>query len=155
MVIVNFWLLLSPVAEVALKGVARVTAPGSGPVAMPVAVTSTQFPLVNFLSPATVKMIRNYPERNRAHLMPPGLWNCYARGEGLHSFVAMREDLQRIEEAYPEFQVAGCWNYVTGQPVGGVGSPWFGTPTDLADMMPDGVLQDITLGAGQAARIFV
>lgn len=153
MVIVNFWLLLSPEAATALGGAARVSAASSSgePAPMPAVVTSQQFPRANALSPETLKMVRNYPERHRAGIgMPTGLWNCYASGSGYHSFVVMREDLQGIEEAYPgHFQVAGCWDYTTGAPIGGVGSPWFVTPEGFD------VRRDIVLGAGQAKRNFV
>jgi hypothetical protein len=149
-VIVNFWLMLSPQAETALKGVAQISDPANtgAPVARPATIDSLAFPLANVLLPETLKLARNFPERSIG-LFPQGLWNCYARGEGIHEFVGIREDLQRLAGTYPGvFQVAGCWNVATGDPIGGVGSPWFVTPPGLETV-------DTALMAGQAKRKFV
>ena len=156
MVIVNFWLMLSPAARDALSGAAQVgpLLETQGPQPPPPVINSLTFPRLNVLRPDTLKLVRNFPERHHDHF-PPGIWNCYARGEGYSDFVGMREELQELEERhYPDFQVAGCWNYYTGDPIGGVGSPWFITPPELKDIIPGGI-QDIVLGAGQATRKFV
>lgn len=177
MVIINYWIMLTLPAEVAVTGVVQV-APiqeTQGPVPPPDYVSSVTMDRVNTFRPDTIKMLRNFPERYQGR-MPPGLWNCYVTADGLHALVAMREELQETMARYPvDFQVAGCWDFYSGQPVGGVGSPWFDTPPGLAAMMPGiqlpsedpgppplapgpveyGVLHDIVLGAGQAPRRFI
>jgi hypothetical protein len=142
----------------------------------PISIQSIEFPLLNYMRSDSRKMLRNFPGRRKAPY-PPGLWNCIFQADGLHALVAMREEMQAWMAAYPDnFRIGGCWDYYTGQPVGGVGSPWFETPPGLADIMPPepqpqppstefpptefnppvaGVLWDITLGAGQAKRVFV
>lgn len=174
-VIINYWVLLTPDIEDDTAQAANVQPPDTGsPGTQQVYGASVDWPALNTTRQDTRKMLRNYPQRF-ATVFPPGLWNCYARGEGLHVFTAMREDLQRLNEAYPDnFKVVGCWDYTTGEPIGGVGSPWFTTPPSLADIMPGipqpgpegeppqpqppplfGVLHDIVLGAGQGERKFV
>jgi hypothetical protein len=156
-VIVNYWVILTPDITGDVGATANVQPPDQGsPGEVPQIIygQSIDYPQLNFTRQDTRKMLRNFPERGHG-TFPPGLWNCLVRADGLHALTAMREDMQRLQAAYPaEFQVGGCWDYDTGQPVGGVGSPWFDTPPGLVDMMPDG-LQDIVLGAGQAKRVFV
>ena len=178
MVIANFWLLLSPAARIALSGVAQIglVQETAGPQPKPPTVNSLTFPDLNLLSPATLKLVRNFPERFST-AMPPGLWNCYVRGAGSFEFVDIREELQELRVKYPaDIIPAGCWNVSTGEPIGGVGSPWFQTPPELVAVMPPlpgvqtepigppppapvptvtGVLHDIVLMAGQAPRKFV
>jgi len=176
-VIANFWVWLSPIGEIAVAGVAQVSLPSvSGePEPLPDYVPSVSVTGVNAFGPQTLKMLRNFPERY-LDTFPTGLWNCYVTADGYHELTGMRELLQDTAAAHPDhFRVAGCWDYATGEPVGGVGSPWFVTPLELADIMPGvpqpgpggdpetqppvdlvfGVLQDIVLGAGQAKRKFV
>lgn len=155
MVIVNFWLMLSPAAELALKGVAQIGPEDSTgePVPAPDVVNSAQFPLLRRLSPGTRKLVRNFPERGIS-LLPTGVWNCYATGTGNHEFTRVREDLQMLNDSYPDdFVSAGSWDVATGQPLGGVGSPWFITPPELPGKL--GGLRDIVLMAGQKPRKFV
>lgn len=174
-VIVNYWVWLTPDIEDDVRNTAEVPPEDTGEPSGPqVYADSIDFPELNTTRQDTRKMLRNFPER-LGTLFPAGLWNCYVRAEGLHELTAMREDMQRIVATYPNhFKVAGCWDYATGEPIGGVGSPWFVTPPGLADIMPGipqpgpegeppqpqpppvfGVLQDIVLGAGQAPRKFV
>jgi hypothetical protein len=142
----------------------------------PISIQSVQFPLINYMRDDTKKMLLRFPGRRTASY-PLGLWNCIVQADGLYALVEMREDLQKLTAAYPDnFKIGGCWDYYTGQPVGGVGSPWFDTPPGLADILPpqpqpqppqtgfpptevnppvSGVLWDVTLGAGQAKRVFI
>lgn len=175
-VTVNYWIMLTPLAEVAVGGVAQVRLPNTSeePNPLPEYIPSVTIQGANTLGADTRRMLRNFPERWKGYF-PPSLWNCYVTAENLSSLTAMREDLQELMADYPEdFIVAGCWDYYTGEPIGGVGSPWFVTPPGLAAIMPGiqqpsdpgpwpppsappvfGVLQDIVLGAGQARRKFV
>jgi hypothetical protein len=87
----------------------------------------------------------------------------------------MREELQLLRSTYPDnIDIGGCWDFATGEPVGGVGSPWFPSPPELIDFLPPqpqeqpeqpfppsiinpplNVVWDVILGAGQAPRQFV
>ena len=137
-----------------------------------VSVSATQFPLLNYLK-----------SRTRAAVTAPPEWyaNSNFRAQGsfkviqLYSFeteysldVDVREDLMELEDAYPnDCIVAGCWDVATGEPVGGVGSPWFVTPPELINYMPHvplppngdigppDKLYDVNLLAGQRPRKFV
>lgn len=176
-VIVNYWLLMTPSFDSNLQGVLPIIQNRNpredGPA---VSTQSVQFPLLNVLREDTKKMMRAFRRRYGGDFAP-GLWNCYARADGLYALVAMREEIQRLQATYPDnFDVGGCWVYDTGQPVGGVGSPWFYKPPNLADFLPPkpqpqppntefpptevtpplpGVVWDVILGAGQAPRMFI
>lgn len=155
--IVNFWVYASPTMRTDIYKVAGISiAPGLPGVVTTIPPTTAEtFPLLNTISDATIKTLRNFPER-RHLVMVAGLWNVYARGAGLHSFVGIREDLQLLEDTYyPDFWVGGAWNCADGEPIGGVGSPWFTYPGDLLSMFPDGILQQVVLMAGQAKRKFI
>lgn len=106
----------------------------------------------------------------RTHLEPPEeaqarsfddhmgwkLRSLYRRIDDLSDIVSLREDLQWLEDTYPgSFYMAGMWHYETGEPIGGVGSPWFQTPPEVANFMPGGVIEQTVLLAGQATRKFV
>jgi hypothetical protein len=152
--IVNFWIVLSPALQEAVEGVAQVVAPGNSgrPTPPPPVIKAERYHRLNHLMPQTLKMLRNFPERHKGTL-PEGLWNCYISGEGLHSFVRTRQDLERLEANYdPNFLVVGCWDFHTGQPVGGVGSPWFVRPPKLTAIIPE---HDVVLAGGQGKRNFV
>lgn len=84
------------------------------------------------------------------------LRSLYRRIDDLSDIVALREGLQAMEDIFaPAFYVVGMWHFETGEPVGGVGSPWFRTPTWVEDHLPRGVIEDPVLMAGQAARKFI
>jgi hypothetical protein len=64
--------------------------------------------------------------------------------------------MQWLQDTYPaQFYVAGMWSYKTGEPIGGVGSPWFQTPVGVANFMNITEVEDTVLLAGQATRKFV
>lgn len=81
----------------------------------------------------------------------------------------LREVLQYLEVRHPgRIIVGGAWDFHSGEPVGGAGSPWFVTPPELLDFMPDdkvgirggtfpGVvgIDDVHTAQGQAKRKFV
>jgi hypothetical protein len=98
-------------------------------------------------------------EAVQAKVFNQGVWKLrsgYLRVETISDIVKLRETLQWIEEDYPgEFYVCGMWHFNTGEPVGGVGSPWFVKPAQLPTMLPNGVVEDVFLMAGQAKRKFV
>ncbi len=132
---------------------------------------SVQFPLLNYIKARTRRAISAPPEwYERSNFRTKNQYRIIQ----LYSFeteysldTEVREDLMELEDAYPnDVLVAGCWDVATGDPVGGVGSPWFVTPPDLIDYMPDVFidfntpvpateLADVNLLAGQAPRKFV
>lgn len=84
------------------------------------------------------------------------LRSLYRRIDDLSDIVELREGMQALEDSNPsKFYAAGMWHYETGEPVGGVGSPWFQTPQDAARFMPEGVIDDTFLMAGQVERKFI
>ena len=140
--ITNFWFIIDDAllaaSEVTVEDLTRIELPGSTQqVIDAVSQTLPRFEL-QFLKPPTYT-----------------LRSAYVRGE-YHELVPLREKLQELEdELYPDFIVAGCWDYATGTPVGGVGSPWFVTPSQLIDFMPEAEFADRFFLAGQARRAFV
>jgi len=132
---------------------------------------AVQFPLLNFLKPITRKAVNDPPEwYERAAFRASGgqrVIQLYSFDTSYSDDTAIREDLMELEEAYPnDCMVAGCWDVATGEPVGGVGSPWFVTPPELINYMPDVFvgpeqtapateLADVNLLAGQKPRKFV
>ena len=155
-IIVNFWVYGSPSFLSDFNGVAGVFQAAQVPVVQSATITaSVTYPLLNTLDASTVKLYRGFPERYTDQF-PTGLNNCYSVGEDLSDFVKAREDFQELEDRYyPDIWVGGAWNVATGEPIGGVGSPWFTYPGDLLALMPGGILDDIVLMAGQAKRKFV
>ena len=99
------------------------------------------------------------PPATQARLFGDGAWkvrSLYRRIEDISDVVVLRESLQWLEEDFSgDFYVCGMWSYKTGEPIGGVGSPWFVKPVQLASMLPNGVVEDVVLLAGQAPRKFV
>lgn len=99
------------------------------------------------------------PPITQARLFGDGAWkvrSLYRRIGGISEIVNLREDLKWLETNYLDnFHVCGMWSYKTGEPIGGVGSPWFVKPTQLASFLPNGKVEDIVLLAGQATRKFV
>lgn len=98
-----------------------------------------------------------------------GLLNCYIPGE-YGVLTPLRENLQELEARYPDdFVVGGAYDVSTGEPVGGVGNPWFPTPPLLYEFAPpqssndysiptdiqQGTLANSQLLSGQASRKFV
>lgn len=74
--------------------------------------------------------------------------NIYLQVDDISELVPLREEMQ------DSFTVTchGMWHYETGEPIGGVGSPWFQTyPEDFAG----GIVRDFMLLAGQSPRKFV
>lgn len=148
--IINLWVRMSPIMELAVEGATQVpeNSPSGGPGQRPGVVASSQYPRLNTLHTSTLELLRNFPERYRGYF-DAGLWNCYLSGEEIGSFVLAREDLQSLVEAYPgNINVPGCWDYYTGEPIGGVGSPWFVFPADM-------VRENVVLGMGQGNRNFI
>lgn len=176
-VIVNYWLLFTPSFEASVNNVLPIVKDRNpredGPA---ISTQSVEFPLLNSMREDTKRLLRHFPRRYGGDF-EPGLWNCMIRADGLHALTAMREELQLWMATYPDnFNVGGCWDFYTGQPIGGVGSPWFDTPANLVDYLPPkpqlqpppdgfpptntvpplaGQLWDVILGAGQAKRIFI
>jgi hypothetical protein len=174
---VNYWVVMSPAMAIEMRKVLPVVFDHNPREDEPVISTqSFLFPLINSTKESTRDLLKRFPGRY-GQQFAPGLWNCYFQATGLFQLVPMREDLQELVAAYPgDIQVGGCWDVATGQPVGGVGSPWFVTPPDLVDWLPPkpvdpvipnttfpptevgteaNVLWDVTLLAGQAPRVFV
>lgn len=84
------------------------------------------------------------------------LRSLYRRIDDLSDIVVLREDLQWLQATYgANFYMAGMWHFETGQPVGGVGSPWFQTPVGVASFMDSEEIEDTLLMAGQAKRKFI
>jgi hypothetical protein len=174
MVIVNYWLLFTSDFTTGVTGVLPIIPDQDPREDDTITVQSVQFPLLNVLRPDTAEMMRHFPRRYGGDFAP-GLWNCMARAPGLFALVGMREELQLLRSTYPDnIDIGGCWNFSTGEPVGGVGSPWFPSPPELIDFLPPqpqpqpeqpfppsiinpplNVLWDVILGAGQAPRQFV
>ena len=87
---------------------------------------------------------------------PYEVQNMQAIGD-YSELVLIRQQLLEAELDNPGgFYVLGSWDYDTGEPMGGVGAPWF--PFDEAaalPFMPDGVIEDVWLLTGQKPRAFV
>lgn len=155
--IYNFWALLSndfADEALALLQIAEVPdGPGAGD-----PVPAVTFPLINYYKPATAKTIINQPNRvEQAALFigPYTVWNMVTTASDLSELVPAREDFQDWHDRYPDdFIIAGAWRQ-DGQPIGGVGSPWFVTPPELIEAMPNGYLEDVVITFGQSPRIFL
>lgn len=84
------------------------------------------------------------------------LRSLYRRIDDLSDIVVLRESLQGLQVTQgPNFYTAGMWHFESGQPVGGVGSPWFQTPDDVLSFMGSEEIEDTLLLAGQAKRQFI
>ena len=95
------------------------------------------------------------------------LVSCYIRYEEFDNLVAVREELQDLADFYPDsLRCVGCWDFNTGEPIGGVGSPWFTTPAWVFEDFPTPKYtspggeertgsRDVILMSGQAKRKFV
>ena len=133
----NFWLRVSPAADVEINAL------------YDDGVSANSFPLINTLSTQTNRLFK----RGRDYLDLPGgdtIYNLYsALPEDIYAMVPVREDFQGLEDRYPaDIECVGAWNW-DGSPIGGHGSPWFPSPTDVKD------LGNVILRAGQAPRQFV
>lgn len=87
------------------------------------------------------------PATHKASFPEPDLFAFTDSGE-LSYHVVVRERLQELEDE-GTIEVVGAWDVNTGQPMGGVGSPWFVTPEGF-----DTSSQRI-LDGGQVPRIFI
>ena len=133
---------------------------------------AVQFPLLNYIKQITRKAVNDTPQwYERADFRAYGglrVIQFYSVDTTYSDDTAIREDLMELEDAYPnDCIVAGCWDVATGEPVGGVGSPWFVTPPELINYMPHvplppngdigppDKLYDVNLLAGQRPRKFV
>lgn len=108
---------------------------------------------------ATVDAVSRPPPPSFAVLFekPPSytLKTAYVHGE-YGAQTPLRENLQLLEDALDgDFIVAGCWDFITGAPIGGVGSPWFVTQPELMLFMPGEALSQRHLIMGQGTRQFV
>lgn len=168
---INYWLIGSQNFINELYGVTAAVEQSDFFAPEQVSVDALQFPLLNFMK-----------SRTRVAVNDPPAWytsldfrvsggnrviQLYSFGTEYSADVVIREDLQAWQAAYPnDVLPAGAWDVATGEPVGGVGSPWFTTPPELILYMPDeptgpGTFQpatklaQINLLAGQAGRKFV
>jgi hypothetical protein len=96
------------------------------------------------------------------------LFNVYIRYDELFELVPIRENIQGLEDRFPDkILCGGFWDFDTGTPIGGVGAPWFVTDDLVKEFIPEqldpggevqfpaGVLRDQLVLAGQAARKFI
>ena len=148
--IVNYWLVLTDVFKAELEG----TLGGLFNPPMP-AVT---YPLLNTAPRVADQSFRQAPSSGEVRFTDvPGfnIYSGYASVEHLGLVVPAREFFQALETAYyPDFWVAGMWEFTTGEPIGGAGAPWFPTPAELSSLL-NGDVRDVNLNAGQAPRKFV
>ena len=168
---INYWLIGSQDFINEINGIVANVGPSNFFDPVTVSVSATQFPLLNYLKNRTKRSVKAAPAwYDNLDFRTAGgqrLIQLYSFGTNYSDEVEVREDLQEMEEAYPnDCLIAGCWNVADGQPVGGVGSPWFMTPPELIQFMPDvligpGItapatkLTDVNLLAGQQPRKFV
>ena len=148
---VNYWLVVSDAFKAEIEGVLSESV-----FAPPLAATS--FPELNTLPLVLRRSLLQAPAKgvvNFSQVPGTSVWSGYAHVGYLGNLVPTREFLQDLEEKYyPDFYVAGMWDYSTGDPIGGVGSPWFVTPVELTPVL-GGAVKDINLNAGQVPRNFV
>jgi hypothetical protein len=154
--IYNFWLRLDPSAASEMESTYAIqTDEFEEPDEVPVATQATNFPLLNVMKPKTIEIIKRrwLQDKDRAVTMglsPVPIWNLYSDvRDDLSSMVVVREDFQLLEEHYPgDIECVGAWQW-DGQPIGGVGSPWFLSPIEIKN------IGNVILRAGQAPRQFV
>ena len=118
---------------------------------------ATTYPLINVISSGLVDLVVSNQVGTDQFSPPPGwaIHNCYSEDTELSSQVVIREQLQELELYYPnDFLVLGAWEF-GGQPIGGVGSPWFPLRPEAIDFMPGDDVIDVVLLAGQSNRQFV
>jgi hypothetical protein len=150
MIRVNFWMVVSNAFRDELTSVlSRGFQAGTAAV---------QFPKLNNPPRAFIDGSRGaYSLGKVSHSEDPNttIWSGNISSDHLGELTPLREFLQDLELRYfPDFYVGGMWDMVTGQPIGGVGSPWFQTPSELAAVM-GGSVSDVELAFGQAKRIFI
>ena len=168
---INYWFITSTSLVVELyAALAKVEVSTFGVPVVPVA--ATQFPRLNHLEEQTKKVFKAtpiwYDKLGTKTVGDLRLISSYSFDTEYGMDTPVREDFKELEEAYPDdFLTAGAWDVATGQPVGGVGSPWFLAPPDLINYMPDvpqppngdlgppDRLYDVNLVAGQAPRNFI
>ena len=162
--IYNFWVWMDTgfADEVRAKFALNPPPPSvQGSIPSIASVAATTYPLINSLDPTLPKLFKG-----RAKLASWDVWNCYIDVDDLSDIVPLRGGLRKLEEIYPDdFIVLGAWDWGGAQighvPLGvwsavgrGVGHTWFPKPPNILDFMPDNVLQDVILLAGQAERQF-
>ena len=123
-------------------------------------------------SPRLVKLFLSRQDLSiSARLFPPAisktLYNCYIRSEGLHDLIELRDQMMEMEMYDEGVRCVGWWEYCSGEPLGGVGSPWFQTHPHFYREFPSSeyptttscgtaqISPDRVLVAGQARRKFV
>ena len=121
----NYWVVMSDAFRLDL--VAAFNLAGE-----PAPTPSVAFPYINVADDQTVDVFRRRIawETDR-FVVPAGyqLWNIYSRNLNLSTQAPVRIDFDDWVQAYPsDFQCEGAWDW-NGQPIGGVGAPWFTTPT--------------------------
>jgi hypothetical protein len=168
---INYWVIASQAFINELYGKTQTVKVSNFFAPQPASVEAVQFPLINYLTERTIRAVQLAPEwyenLNAKVVAGQRLFQLYSFDTEYSLDTEVREDLNTLEDAYPnDVMVAGCWDVITGDPVGGVGSPWFVTPPELIQFMPDVLidfdtpapateLADINLLAGQAPRKFV
>jgi hypothetical protein len=122
------------------------------------AIAATSFPKINDMPQVFKDSLREAPSRgvvDYSVIAGTTVWSGYARADGLGELTPTREFMQDLEARYfPDFYVGGMWDFHTGQPLGGVGSPWFVTPLELGPLL-GGTVRDVSLNAGQTKRNFI
>lgn len=148
--IANAWLIMSAEFRAELEGTV-----GSMFVQP---VKATRFPRLNNPTAKFKDALREVPDRGVVNYsLVPGveLWSAYVTADYLGELAAMRDYLRKLEKEYfPDFYVGGMWDFHTGEPLGGSGSPWFQTPFELETVL-GGPPRDVSLNAGQHPRAFV
>ena len=114
-------------------------------------VNSASFPLLNNMPEIIKRVVGTY------HTVDPNLWSLITSRYSLAELTVVRERFQEWEDNYyPDFWVGGSWDIETGQPIGGMGSPWFMAPTELYDLLAvDGIIVEPFRVTGMPKRIFV
>lgn len=137
-VVYEFWVIASP-AFIAEARHLRRYLEDDGPLG--VDNPATTFPGLNFLGARSKRLLgRSDPLWKGAITKPCNIYSTVVSESYLGNLTEFREDLQALtEQVSPDFIFAGAWVVATGEPIGGVGSPWVATPPELADEMPESV----------------
>jgi hypothetical protein len=148
--IVNYWLIVSDAFKEELADTLGSIHTGT--------VQATTFPKINEMPAIFKRSLREAPSRGIVNYsVVPGttVWSGYATADTTGELVPTREFMEELEALYfPDFYVGGMWDFHTGEPIGGVGAPWFVTPLELAPVL-GGTVRDVSLNSGQAKRKFV
>jgi hypothetical protein len=148
--IVNYWLVVSTAFKDELADTLGSIHLGT--------IQATTFPKINEMPAIFKRSLREAPSRGVIdYSVVPGttVWSGYATADTLGELVPTREFMEHLEHLYfPDFYVGGMWDFHTGEPLGGVGAPWFITPLELEAVL-GGTVKDVSRNAGQAKRNFV